>query len=217
MKFQKMDSKQASQAVVLGVLCVGVLGFGAYNLLGAGGRSGTPAAAAAAPVDPAPATPPVVTAAVPSVKGAAVPSRVNPDPFRPVTGTAKVEPGSPVAPPPVATGPVAARPPAPTLPPAGVAAPTVPEKPAAPAPPPPPVRPQVAVTGIIDAENGKDMALAAVGDEQRILTVGDRLPNNYRVKRIAKDGVLLVHKRDRFFVELGAQEALEAAAVPSKG
>jgi hypothetical protein len=91
--------------------------------------------------------------------------------------------------------------------------PVAPEKPA---PPPPPVRPELAVNGIIDAEGGKDMALVAMGEKQRILRVGDKLPNNYRVKRIGMDGVLLVHARDRYFVELGAKEE-PAAGAQGKG
>ncbi len=75
--------------------------------------------------------------------------------------------------------------------------------PAAPAAPAAPTRPELAVTGIIDASEGADMALVSLGAEQRIIQVGDLLPNNYRVKRIGMDGVLLVNGKDRYFVALG--------------
>lgn len=73
-----------------------------------------------------------------------------------------------------------------------------------PAPPAPPVRPELELTGVIDAEKGgTDMALVVIDDQQRILQVGDMLPNNYRVKKIGLDGVLLVCGKDRFFVTVG--------------
>jgi hypothetical protein len=73
-----------------------------------------------------------------------------------------------------------------------------------PAPPAPPVRPELELTGVIDAEKGgTDMALVVIDDQQRILQVGDMLSNNYRVKKIGLDGVLLVCGKDRFFVAVG--------------
>jgi len=228
-KFQKMDSKQTSQAIVLGVLCIGVVGYGGYSLMAGDGTTGTPAAAAVKEGTPdaeAPAPEPGPEAgAVVAQKAPSLPGQYNPDPFRPAvkptgTGTPAVRAVTPapvkVAP---APAPAPARGPAPTLPPvvearASVQAAEVKEE--KPAPPPPPVRPEVAVNGIIDAEGGKDMALAEVGEKSRILRVGDVLPNNYRVKRIGMDGVLLVHARDRYFVELGAKEE-PAAAGQGKG
>ena len=224
MKFQKMDSKQTSQAIVLGVLCLGVVGYGGYSLMAGDGTTGTPAAAAvtegtpeAAAPAPAPEAGPVVAQKTPSLPG-----QYNPDPFRPaVKPSSSTAPAvRPVTPAPavVAPRPAPARGPAPTLPPVVEAKPSVQvaeAKEEKPAPPPPPVRPEVAVSGIIDAEGGKDMALAEVGEKSRILRVGDVLPNNYRVKRIAMDGVLLVHTRDRYFVELGAKE--EPATGQGKG
>ena len=89
---------------------------------------------------------------------------------------------------------------------------------ASPSQPVKPTRPILAVTGIIDVDTqgGNDMALIELGSEQRILRVGDRLPNGYYVKRIALDGVLLVHHgggsvlRDRYFVALGNKSQLGA-------
>jgi hypothetical protein len=73
-----------------------------------------------------------------------------------------------------------------------------------PAPPAPPARPELELTGVIDAEKGgTDMALVTIDQQQRILQVGDVLPNNYHVAKIALDGVLLVSGKDRFFVALG--------------
>jgi hypothetical protein len=73
-----------------------------------------------------------------------------------------------------------------------------------PAPPAPPARPELLLTGVIDAEKGgTDMALVIMEDQQRILQVGDKLPNNYRVAKIGLGGVWLVSGKDRFFVAVG--------------
>ena len=86
-----------------------------------------------------------------------------------------------------------------------------------PAPPAPPARPDLQLTGVIDAEKGgTDMALVIIDDQQRILQVGDRLPNNYRVAKIALDGVLLVSGKDRFFVTVG-KKTEPAEAKPEEG
>jgi hypothetical protein len=224
MKFQKLDSKQVPQAVALGVLCLAALGWGGYNL-----ASGLSAGnAQAAPVDPAvqatgqeapsdPGTPvePEGTEnanpemaqspmADPSLLGGGAGS-FNPDPFRPKVKTKPQELPKPPAPvpnpgalPPVdpwASGPAGGS--RPGYGPAVAAAPQ-------PEAPPAPERPELAITGIIDVDKGPDMALVEVGAEQRIIQVGEKLPNSeYRVKRIGLDGVLLVHSGDRYFVALG--------------
>ncbi|HEU4752768.1 MAG TPA: hypothetical protein VFU47_06635 [Armatimonadota bacterium] len=223
MKFQKIDSKQMPQVIVLGVLTAGVLGYGAFSFL----SGSSPNKAQAANIDPAtgqlkaPAGGDPTPAASPQPAQAAQPDGakpqmaqggapglgvggVNPDPFRPTVGSSPS--GAPVAgPKPPAAGSPA---PGPRLPsvdagspgpavepagPSGVPVETAPE-------PQKPARPALTVTGVLDVDKGDDMALVQVGPEQRIVQVGDKLPNDYRVKRIALDGVLLVHSGDQSFL-----------------
>jgi len=95
------------------------------------------------------------------------------------------------------------------------AAPVAPAPAPAPVPVTPPERPNVSVTGIIDTEGAPGMALISVASDQRIIQVGDVLPQNYRVKRIWNNGIELVNGRDRFFVALG--EGSQAAKPAGKG
>jgi hypothetical protein len=214
MRIQKSSSKQLPQVLILGVLTAGALGYCGITFLGSGPKkpSGAaslkPASAAnsSASLPNAPGTP-LGTPGAPGAEMAQVPaaeiplpSLHNPDPFKPAAQPDMFRAPRPAQPAP-APGP--AWPNVPALPPAGG-----PEGPQGTAQPPVeqgPVRPDIAVTGVIDAEDGKDMALVAMGSDQRIIQVGDMLPNNYRVKRITLDGVLLVNGKDRFFVTLGAK------------
>jgi hypothetical protein len=229
MKFQKLDSKQMPQVIVLGVLCAGALTWGGYNLV----TGLSPSKAAAAPPD---RKTPVETTTVEPVSaqdtdvqvaqaaagaGGLLPGNYfNPDPFRPaikLDRTVKAAPPKPAA----APAPVGPEPNdpwgGPTLPVPGRGAGGLgPQEPEQPAEPPAPERPQLNVTGIIDVDRGPDMALAEIGAETRILQVGDKIGNDYRVKRIGLDGVLLVHSQDRYFVALGNNAETGAGAVRSR-
>jgi hypothetical protein len=232
MKFQKLDPKQVPQVAALGVLSLGVLGFAGFSFL----SSLAPAAATQPPAGKAEAAPAAgadkakagsaAQIAQAGTNGPALqlPAIFNPDPFHPAV-TPKAPPGAAVKPAaPAHSEPKhgaqrsAAYPP--SLP--AVAAPgsrpsaaPSPGAPAAPLLPPAPVRPTVSVSGIIDAQDGPDMALAEVDSVQRIIQVGDVLPNKYRVKRIQMDGVLLVNGKDRFFVALGSKAQAANAGAPA--
>ncbi len=225
-KFEKLDQKQMPQVIVLGVLCVGVLGYGVMQAVGGEKKPAPAAEQASATSEPAGATSttPEAEAGVQITQtgapGLQLPGTFNPDPFRPL------KTGKPVATPPPAPAPAPA--PAPTrtarlpkwptfegLPSLGGNEGLPPAQPSVitPAPPPGPVRPTVVLTGVIDVEDGDDMALAVLdGKDRRILQVGDVVANNYRVKKIAMDGILLINGTDKYFVTLGKKDEAAAAA-----
>jgi hypothetical protein len=238
MQFKQLDSRQVPQVVVLGVLTVGVLAYGGFSLFSA--ATARPAQPAAPP--PAPETAPAAAQAQavgtgaaarsapvpPSVAALLAGSAYTPDPFRPSAtarsgsrpngdagqalargtrtmgaalgsalgslfgGVARGMAGA------AGTGSVAGG--------TGDAQ----------AAPPPPERPDLAVTGIIDAEGGPDMALVTVGSEARILQVGDVLPGRYRVTRITLSGVQLATKDDRWFVPLGNKSDGQSGAAAAR-
>lgn len=222
-KFEKMDSKQVPQLVVLSVLTVGVLGYGVMQAMGSGGEKkpeAAPAAAAAAADDDekpegTPSDVQITQAGAPAMQ---LPGTYNPDPFRPLKG-AKVVPVTPPPAPapvqkPVRTASALRWPSYESVPSLGGngGAPAKPEV-VTPAPPPAPVRPMLLVTGIIDVEEGDDMALIVLdGRDRRILQVGDVVANNYRVKKIAMDGVMLVNGTDKYFVSIGKKDESASAA-----
>lgn len=236
----KPNSKQGQQAILLAVLGVTFVGVAIYGVAGSLSQPAAapgPPPAAAAPSTPNPdgetphgTTPEGTTpggttpGGTPAVAGVEVkpggdpsalqlPEVANADPFKPAlpkvsnSGPAKPTAGKP------ASAPVRIAEAARSLPNVSVTpVPSAPAAPVKPVAPPPPPRPQVAVTGIIDAEGGADMALIDLGTEHRIIQLGDMLPGNYQVKRIAMDGVLLVSGTDRYFVALGNKA--EGAPVP---
>ena len=253
MKFQKLDSKQTPQVVILVVLVIGVFGWAGYSAISgaappkkkptvaadtatvqvakapsdvstpvdgaAGGpadaaqATGAAAAAESAATSGAPLPPPIPG-------GAPLPSVYSADPFRslvPDSGKATVrtapKEGTPRTNRRLALNKMLRLPGA-----DGVYPGSGPEGEASrPAPPPLPERPELELTGVIDAEKGgTDMALVTIDDQQRILQVGDVLPNNYRVAKIRLDGVLLVSGKDRFFVALG-KKTEPAVAKPEEG
>jgi hypothetical protein len=224
MEMKKLDQKQVPQVIALGVLSLGLFGYFGMTMMGSSKPAPKPAAAAdkpaeataketaAAPEAPAPVDPAVLA-------GMAAGSVYNADPFRPAiqprptapTAQQHASAAAPASGPrwnlgsmPSASGPEPAFPalPAGSQPQVRVAAP-----PAA-----PPVRPDVAVTGIIDAANGSDMALIEVGGDHRMVQLGDTIANDYLVRKIALDGIWLGNARakDRYFVALGAKSQANA-------
>lgn len=228
-KFEKMDPKQVPQVIILGVLTVGVLGYGVVQAMGTGGeKKPAPAATAAAAAESsdeekaeaATSDVQITQAGAPAMQ---LPGTYNPDPFRPAKGAKAAASAPAPAPIPAVRKPVrtamALRWPSnfesvPSLGPGGMP-PARPEA-VTPAPPPAPVRPLLLVTGIIDVEDGDDMALVVLdGRDRRILQVGDVVSNNYRVKKIAMDGVMLVNGTDKYFVSLGKKDESASAAPES--
>lgn len=242
-KMQKLDSKQVPQVIILGVISVGVLGYAAMTFFG--GTNPTPVAgtkteartqlakatsegtAATSPTDPAVGAPALGNVPGLNAPGLQLPGQYNPDPFR--AGAEEKKPGTPKPAAPKAEVKVAQAAPRP-----GPSLPSVDEFPGmrrfqglpSVAPPAPPVktgptRPTLSVTGIISAEDGKDMALIEMGSDHRIIQQGDMLPNRYRVTHIAADGVMLVNGSDRYFVALGlkGKPAItpDGAGIPAKG
>lgn len=224
-KLEKLDQKQMPQVIVLGVLCVGVVGYGVMQAFGGEQKPAKPAgeaAAAGAATAAAPDSPDAESGVQITQAGAAglqLPGTFNPDPFRPLASGKAVAKSAP-APPPAAPAPtrMAKLPKWPTfqgLPSLGGEGGLPPAQPSVitPAPPPGPVRPAVVLTGVIDVDDGDDMALAVLdGKDRRILQVGDVVANNYRVKKIAMDGILLINGTDKYFVTLGKQDEAAAAA-----
>lgn len=204
MKFQKIDQKQVPQVAALSVLCLAVLGYGGYSFF-SGRPAGTPAAAASPARDTEKRALDATRTAPKAAPSPVVAGLYNSDPFRPAIKM-------PQPPPQKGSSTPAPREfqPAPAGPldwpggegPRAFPGPPKIEKPAVPAAP---ERPAVVVTGVIDSQDGVDMALVQLGTDRRIIQVGDMLANNYRVKRIGMDGVLLVNGADRFFVGLGAK------------
>lgn len=234
-KLEKMDPKQVPQVIILGVLTVGVLGWGAMQAMGSGGEKKPAAATAAATPDDDEKTEPaaagtgtgsdvqITQAGAPAMQ---LPGTYNPDPFRPAKGAKSTLPPLEAAPPPppvrkpLRTASALRWPgnfeSVPSL--GGGDVPAKPEV-VVPAPPPAPIRPMMLVTGIIDVEDGDDMALIVLdGRDRRILQVGDVVANNYRVKKIAMDGVMLVNGTDKYFVSIGKKdESASAAPAPPAG
>lgn len=238
-KAGKPDSKQGKQVIMLSVLGVAFLGAAIYGVTGSlstpsaapeppaavQAAQPTPGAEGAAPEGAAPAEVSVTVGGKPGSEAAAMqlPEISNSDPFKPTVagksngGTTVAKPVERKAAEPQVKIAEAPRP-APVVSVSPAPAASSAQAPKVQLLPPP--RPQVAVTGIIDAEGGADMALVDVDTEHRIIQIGDLLPGNYRVKRIAMDGVLLVSGNDRYFVALGNKAEGAAAtggAVASGG
>jgi hypothetical protein len=219
MKFQKLDPKQMPQVIALGVISLGAVGYAGFTFL-----SAKPPKKHKAPIQNAQAENPPVTP--PDAEGGPTdptqpgvpppPGQYNPDPFRPQV---KLEPDKPAKPGrsrdpgprgggvepdrggpdwPGEALPADPRGPSPEGPAGGTR--PVPSQPVQPAGP---QRPELFVTGIIDAEDGADMALVELDQKHRIIQVGDVVGNNYRVVRIGMEGVLLQNGTDRYFVALG--------------
>lgn len=72
---------------------------------------------------------------------------------------------------------------------------------------PQPIRPTVWVTGVITI-SGEETALVDVGEERKILRVGDVVGNDYKVRQIARNGVFFVNGKDTFFVNIGGKPAV---------
>ncbi|MFN3648531.1 MAG: hypothetical protein ACK47B_03030 [Armatimonadota bacterium] len=236
MKFQKLDSKQVPQVVVLGVLCVGVVGYGAYSVLGsvpeepkrkaeAKSSGASQAQLAQAPAGETGATSEAVSMAEApqAVPGLQLPGQYNPDPFKPAR---QLTPPKKVSKAPT----VSVRPSRPErssapqrdfrltpLPFPGAGAtfqpPAAPARPV-PVVPPAPVRPQVAMLGVIDVDEGDDMALLELQGQQQMVQVG-QLVADYRIKEIHLDRVVLVHGKDRFVVYLAAPSSEKSAPARS--
>lgn len=212
MKFQKMDQKQVPQVIALGVLTVGILGWAGMQWFG-----GNSASAAAKPKDEAQvasadtqaAAPDAGTTGEPGQPGTApaltVPGGYNPDPFRGPAAKKDEKEAQPAPPAPSvrversSPGPLPGAGDFGPLPRVGGTGPAPVE------PPPAPVRPTLAVTGIIDVEDGSDMALVEMGQSQRIVQVGDMV-DAYKVKKIDLNGLLLVNGKDRFYAALASTE-----------
>lgn len=223
MKMQKLDQKQVPQVIALGVLSVGVLGYAAFSIAFSGPKRGpqtTPAAASAsastsstsAPLPPGVALETAPGNGVQVTQNSApeipLPSQYNPDPFR-----TAVKPDAAGKPSPVAITPKEAAPaPAstskpPVMPDASRALPLlvqapVPVKPPAPAAP---EKPDVRVTGTSVVE-GMNLAILEVGQDHRVVQVGDLVAKGYRVKKIQLEGVLFASKKDSFFRPVGVKE-----------
>jgi len=213
MKLQKLESKQVPQVIGLGVLVVAALGWAGFQYLSTPAPKPTPKDLKSVQAQADPATQPPDGQKQPDL---VLPGQYNPDPFKPA-----VQPDS-QRPAPTTTvvksvkphGGVETAQVGPTytgdvLPPIG---PGVgpqgggvepPLKPAVPPPPPLPTPPDVAVTGIIDAPDGKDMALVELSSDHRIVQEGDLVANNFRVKAIKPNGLVLVNGKVRVFVGLG--------------
>jgi hypothetical protein len=212
-KFEKLDPKEAPKVIILGVLAVGAVGYGAMQLMPASKPAAVPAAAAA----PTAVQTASASTGQPGVDGEApVPDRTlqlpelyNPDPFKP----AKVPPAERSSGVVVVPKPSKPHYDGPKLPPAGIAdlgnpgnrSPGSGSGSTKPAPAGPPPRPTLVVTGIIDSRDGSDMAIMDVGPDHRLAQVGDEIANRYRVARIVLDGVWLSNGKDRYFVALGPQ------------
>jgi hypothetical protein len=206
---QKLDKKQLPQVIALGVVSLGLVAWAGSQWLGASGNSASASPKPVVETEPVP--PPANgpggdTGAVDPGTGEQISlgaPTYNPDPFR----SRVVKPVDPVTPPaPPSTTPP---PPAPEWTPGPLPGPGgsgVTPGPSVALPPPAPVRPSVSVTGIIDVEGGLDMALVSFGEKQQIVQVGDMV-DNYRVKKIGLDGVLLVNGKDRYFVAIASTES----------
>jgi hypothetical protein len=221
-KFEKLDPKEAPKVIILGVLAVGAVGYGAMQLMPAS----KPAVAPAPAASPAAVQTASATTGQPGVDGEAptpdrtlqLPELYNPDPFKPAKAPPAAKSGGVVMTP--RPDPPKPHYDGPKLPPSGIGdlgnlfpRPSAENtKPAAPAPPP---RPTLVVTGIIDSRDGKDMAIMDVGPDHRIAQVGDEIANRYRVARIVLDGIWLSNGKDRYFVALGPPNPTQTAQTTS--
>ncbi|MGV3720678.1 MAG: hypothetical protein ACO1SX_07185 [Actinomycetota bacterium] len=218
MKVEKLDSKQVPQVIILGVVSAGVLGYAAYNIAFGGPKRTAPAGKAAAST--VTSSSPSVAATVAAVDGVEVnvakntapeltlPSQFNPDPFK---SAARPQAAKPAAAPAVGvTSKPAAKAAAlpvnvPVIPAAGKGALLAPA-PAPPfVPPPKPEKPDVRVTGT-SMVDGMNLALLEVGQDHRVVQVGDLVAKGYRVKKINLDGVLFANKKDSFFRHVGVKD-----------
>ena len=144
----------------------------------------------------------------PAAPGAvlSLPGGYNPDPFQGPAAKALPAPPKATPTPSDPAGDLKPRGPG-ALPNPGGFGPLLPSGPGTPGPQAPvePTRPTVAVTGIIDVEGGTDMALVEMGQNQRIVQVGDML-DTYKVKKIDMSGLVLVNGKDRYFVALASSD-----------
>ncbi len=210
MKFQKLDAKQVPQIVVLSVLVVGVLGYAGFSFMGS-----TPSPANAdAPkderqvsVEGAAATAEGQGAGATTILPAGTPGApFNPDPFKPGAGSEKPNRFDPNPKPVVkvqekpnrfGTGTFTPIPPAEKEQPKEKE-----EKPK----PIPPERPELLVTGIIDAEDGDNMALVSVGQDRHVIRVGDVLVASaraFKVNKIGMNGITLTKSKEKWSFPVG--------------
>lgn len=217
MKIEKLDSKQVPQVIILGVISAGVVGYAVYSIAFGGPKRTAPAnePAAAGVSSPAAVTAAASSAAdgveVKVTKNAApeltLPSQFNPDPFK--------SDAKPVAAPPTPAVGVTSKPAAkaaslrlnpPIMPDAGmVGVPVTPPAPAFTPPPPKPAKPDVRVTGT-SVVDGMNLAILEVGQDHRVVQVGDLVAKGYRVKKINLEGVLFANKKESFFRHVGVKE-----------
>lgn len=232
-KMQKLDPKDTPKVIAMGVLAVGMFGYFAMQMVGPP-RKPAPAAkkgdaqvkqasaaAEAAPVDQEQLQKDLS-------RFGATGSVFNPDPFRPAKLPNQIRKPAPATKTQAAPAEKIVRGPG-ALP--GVPYGIAPGSVGAPAPPPAqalPVqlpRPELTLSGIIDAQDGADMAVAQMGQESVILKVGDRLPNDYKVLKVTLQGEKAAgglwcenkpakgQKKDRFFIPLGGH----TPALPTPG
>jgi len=219
MKLEKLDQKQLPQVIILGVLSVGVLGYAGYGIMFGGPQRAPQAAQSASSSSRSSAS--LSPGASDTVDGSNVqvaqnitpeiplPSQFNPDPFQsPSKPTEKKAPRVEVSPKPA---------PAPAPAPSFVGRPPVMPDASRPllsggvvtpvpvTPPPPPEKPDVRVTGT-SVVDGMSLAILEVGQDHRVVQVGDLVAKGYRVKKIQLEGVLFASKRDSFFRPVGGKE-----------
>ena len=232
MKIQKLDSKQVPQVVALGVLSVGVFGYAVFTFAGsapkpavsapanAAASGSTETSASSATTAPATSTTSagdtkmalsVAENGVDPKTGAqgtpeiVLPGQYNPDPFK---STAKsVAPPQTVQVTPKPAAPKASKP-APQLPDSRLG-PALPQVTAVPTLIPlGPERPEVRVTGT-SVVDGMNLAILELGQEHRVVQVGDVVSKGYRVKKIQLQGVVFGKDKDRFFRGVGAKSEPE--------
>jgi hypothetical protein len=216
MKVEKLDPKQVPQVIILGVVSLGVLGYAGYSIAFGGPKRPAPTGDAATSTVSSPA--PTVAATSAAVDGAEVkvakggapeltlPSQFNPDPFKSSAKTPPVMhvPAVGVTSKPVAKA-TALQGSAPVIPGVGKGSLLVPA-PAPPfVPPPKPEKPDVRVTGT-SMVDGMNLALLEVGQDHRVVQVGDLVAKGYRVKKINLDGVLFANKKESFFRHVGVKD-----------
>jgi len=220
MKVDKLDSKQVPQVIVLGVLTVGVLGYAVFSIAFGGPKrtppspestaagASSPAAASGAAANAAETGAPVSVTANKAPE-LTLPSQFNPDPFKTSAKAVGVVSTPPVAsvPKPAATA-SAIR--------GGVSLPDVytqramgggapPPTTTAVVPTPKPAKPEVLVTGT-SMVSGMNLAILEVGQDHRVVQVGDLVADGYRVKKIQLDGVMFANKKESFFRHIGVKE-----------
>jgi len=236
-KFQKMDPKETPKVIAIGVIAVGMFGYFGMTMMSPPKKAPATADAEPKKIDAAAGQQANGEASEEQQKMLAQllgsGSVYNPDPFRPVRLRGSKTPER-VVPQPGPSKPTGGRrsgrtdlnppvvPPATGNPQYPTAAPQVPvvEPPALP-------RPEINLTGLIDAQDGPDLAVATVGAESMILKVGDRLPNDYKVIRVVPAGPRAtpcvwfennpkVGMKDRFFVTLGGKTPVRETALAAR-